>query len=132
MSYDPQASLQDDWQFTEGVVSGGFAYGLDRDTTGLPAAPAAGVRIRPGNPTQNQIAVAASTFGYRVTDKVFTIWSTTLRVDPTDAGTARVIPVENDRLTDDDGVTYIIKWVKETVYDTQYLVYCQRSTLTAE
>ncbi|WP_204466245.1 hypothetical protein, partial [Bifidobacterium pullorum] len=77
-TYDPYIALKDDWQFTEGVIEGGYAYGSDRNTTGLPVPPASGVKMRLGNPTQNQIAVAASTtIGYDITDRVVTIWANT-------------------------------------------------------
>jgi len=131
MPYNPQDALKNDWRYTEGVIAASFAYGPDRDTTALPLAPDDNVRMRPGNPSQNQIAIAASTFGYRPSDRLFTIWSHTLRTNPTDETTSRVIPLENDRITA-EGVSYIIKSVIQTVYDTQYIAYCRRSTLTEE
>jgi hypothetical protein len=127
MPYDPYEALKDDWQWTEGVVDAGFEYGPDRETAMLPIPPTDLVKVRPGNPTQNQIAIAASTFGYKTTDKVFTVWTNTLRVTPTDSSSAQVRATEHDKLIV-DGVEYIIKTVKDTVYDTQLLVYARRST----
>lgn len=129
MTYDPSASLKDDWQYTEGVIDAGVAYGSDRATTGLPVAPTSGVKVRKGNPTQNQIAVAASTFGYRSTDQIFTIWLNTLRVTPADESSSQVTLVEGDKITA-GGITWIIKSIKETVYATQSIAYCQQSTAT--
>lgn len=127
MPYDPYEALKDSWQWTEGVVNAGFGYGPDRETTGLPVAPADLVKVRPGNPTQNQIAVAASTFGYKTTDKIFTVWTNTLRVVPTDSESEQVRATEHDKIIF-RGVEYIIKTVKDTVYDTQLLIYAMRST----
>lgn len=129
MTWVPEEAYRDDWQYTEGVVDAGFAYGPDRDTTSLPAAPASGVKVRSGNPTQNQIAVAASTFGYKATDKIFTVWSNRLRADPADASSTAIIPTENDRLIV-DGTEWVMRWVKTTVYETQFIVYCSRSQST--
>lgn len=127
-TYVEYDSLKDDWQYTEGVIEGGFAYGPDRNTAGLPAAPSAGVRMRLGNPTQNQIAVAASTISYDFTDRVVTIWQNTLRVTPADPASLAVEPVQGDKVTA-RGKTYIVAWVKLTVYDTQWLCYLKESQL---
>ena len=121
------AMYRNDWQFTENVVDAGFAYGPDRYVTGLAAAPASGVKVREGNPTQNQIAVAASSHGFKATDKVFTLWTNTLRADPGDETTELISPEEGDRLTV-DSVMWVIKSVKPVVYYTQAILYCQRST----
>jgi hypothetical protein len=126
VGWDPHESYQATWSYTQNVVAGGFEYGPDRDVTGLPAAPADGVRLRVGNPNQNQIAIAASSFGYRDTDKVITVWSSTLREDPDDALTGRIYPLENDTLVV-GGVRYVLKSVKEAEFDTQYVCYCWRS-----
>ncbi len=124
--YDPRDSLLDDWQYTEGVTEGGFAYGPDRLTTGLPVAPSQFVKMRLGNPTQNQIAVQATTGSYEVTDRVVTIWANTLREDPEAPGSDAIEPEQGDRLTV-AGKTYVIVWAKATVYDTQWLCYVKQA-----
>lgn len=129
MIYDPAKALKDSWRYTEGIREVGFAYSPDRDIEGKPAAPAAEVKARPGNPTQNQIAVAAATFGYRTTDQVFTIWANTLREFPRNPSSPAIIPVEQDRIIY-KGVTWIIMSCKTTQYETQFLCYCQKSQAT--
>lgn len=123
--------LKNDWQMTEGILDAGFEYGPQRYTTGMPDAPASGVKVRKLNPTQSQIISAASTVGLRSTDGGFTVWSNTLRADPSEETSTAIVPVENDRLVV-EGVTWVIKTVKKTVYDTQFLVYCWQSTATPE
>lgn len=125
MTFDAQAMLADDWRFAEGVVDATFDYGPDRNRTGLAAAPATGVKVRPGNPTLDQIALAQ--VGYETTDRLFTIWSDTLRTDPADPLTERLYPDSGDRLTV-GGLLYIIQYVKQTMYDTQYIAYAKLST----
>lgn len=126
-TYDPYDDLKDDWKFTEGVLDAGFSYGPDRDTTGLPTEPSVDeVKVRLGNPTQNQIAVAASTMGYEATDRVLTIWANTLRSDPTDGGSDQIEPQQGDKMVA-DGLTWIIAWAKATVYKTQWLCYVRQS-----
>lgn len=118
-----------DWAFIDDVRNGGFRYSPDRDVVGLPVAPSTGVRIKIHNPTQNQIAVAASSFGYRSTDRSFVVWTDTLREVPEDQQTKRILPLENDKLIV-DGAEWIIRSVKSTVFDTQYICYCQESQFT--
>lgn len=130
MTYDPTCRLHGSWQFTEGVVDAGFEYGPDREVTGLPAAPASGVKVRVGNPTQNQIAVAAASVGYETTDKVVTLWSSRLRADPENPASTLIEPMEGDFVIV-SSVRWLIKSLKETLYSTQYICYCQRDTSAA-
>ena len=119
-----------DWRHVEGVVDAGYFFGPDRYAPGSrPVAPVAGVKVRPGNPSQNQIAIAAASFGYISTDRVFTVWKDTLRVTPSDKSSALIIPDENDRIRV-ALVTWVIKSIKEGVYDTQYIFYCQKHKST--
>lgn len=119
----------DDWKHTENVVDGLFAYSPDRKATeaGDPVAPVRGTKVRVGDPTQNEIAIAATTHGYRKTDKRITIWATTLRPIPNDKLSPLIEPNEGDLITV-AGVPYIIKSVHTVVYGTQHVCYCQRST----
>lgn len=126
MTFVPGTAYADDWENTQDIVDAGFVYGPDRDVTSLPAAPSSGVKVRAGNPTQNQIAVAASSFGFRPTDQIFTIWANRLRETPANSASTAIIPVENDQLVV-GGVTWIMKWVKTVQYGTQFVVYCARS-----
>lgn len=123
-----KALYANSWQYTQGVKTAAFVYGANRYTVGLPAAPASGVRVRVGNPSQDDIAVAASSFGYLPTDRVVTIWSNTLRADPLDALSERIAPLPNDKLQIEDESgrlhEYVIKSVKEAHWDTQYVCYC--------
>lgn len=130
MTYNPAEALRDDWQWVEGVVVGAFEYGPDRFTTGLPEAPDTGIRLRIGNPTKNQIAIAASTVGYRTTDQVITIWSDTLREDPPDENSQQLEPMEGDFIIV-SGYRWMIKSLKQTVYETQWVCYCARGTAQA-
>ncbi len=125
--FSPASWLKDEWQWVEGVFDAGFQYGPQTYTTGKAAAPGTGVKVRRGNPTQNQIAVAASTVGYESTDQIFTIWSNTLRATPSNANSARVYPQQGDMIIA-CGRTWIIKSIKDTMYDTQYIAYCGLST----
>lgn len=123
--------LKDDWKYTEGVVDGGFAYGADRDITDKPQAPTAGVKMRLSNPTQEAIAVAASSFGFRTTDMSIVVWANTLRATPSDETSQAIVPVEGDKLSV-NGVVYIIKRCHRTVYGTQFHCYCWQSQKTPE
>lgn len=125
--FSPYEWLKNEWQWVEGVANAGFQYGPQTYTDGKASAPSTGVKVRRGNPTQNQIAVAASTVGYETTDQIFTIWSNTLREDPSDEGSDRVYPQQGDMLIA-CGRTWIIQSVKDTMYDTQYIAYCRLST----
>lgn len=131
MEYDPTEVLRNDWQYTEGVTTAGIEYGPQTYVTGKATAPADNVRVRKGNPTQNQIAVAASTFGYAVTDQIFTIWSHTLREDPLDPDSERVYLVQGDFIVH-AGKRWRVEWVKATIYDTQYVAYCKLSVTTPD
>jgi len=125
--YSPREWLKNEWQWVEGVFDAGFQYGPQTYTDGKATAPSTGVKVRRGNPTQNQIAVAASTIGYETTDQIFTIWSNTLRTDPDDEDSDRVYPQQGDKLVA-CGRTWIIQSIKDTMYDTQYIAYCRLST----
>lgn len=125
--FSPASWLKDEWQWVEGVSDAGFQYGPQTYVTGKAIAPTSGVKVRRGNPTQNQIAVAASTVGYETTDQIFTIWSNTLRASPSNPNSARVYPQQGDLLIA-CGRTWIIKSIKDTMYDTQYIAYCGLST----
>lgn len=123
--------LKNDWQLTEGILDAGLVYGPERYKEDLPDAPASGIKVRAGNPTQSQIISVASTIGIRSTDGQFTVWANTVREDPTDETSTQIVPVEDDRLVV-EGVTWIIKSVKKAVYGTQFIVYCWQSTKTVE
>lgn len=131
MSTEAYDALKDDWQATEDVVDAGFSYGPNRFTTGLPTSPSSGVKVRVGNPTQSQILSAAATSGFRSTDKQITVWANTLRETPDDSQSEAITPVENDKLLV-EGVVWIVKTVKVTIYGTQFNCYCQQSTSTPE
>lgn len=126
MDRAPSYGHENDWRFVEGVLDGGFAYGPDRYTEGLPTAPTSGVKMRPGNPTQNQIAVAAASFGYETTDMVLTVWASTLRAITYDDRSTLIEPEREDRLIV-RGQTWIMQSVKPAVYGTQYVCYCRLS-----
>lgn len=120
-----------DWRYTQDIIDAGFAYGPDRYVVGLPTAPTSGVKVRVGDPTQNQIAVADATHGYRNGDKVVTIWSDTLRETPADCSSDAITPVEADRLTI-GGVTWIIKSVHTAVYGWRFVCMVRQSSSTVE
>lgn len=115
------------WVNTQDIEEASYAYGADRYTVGLPAAPNSGVRVRVGNPNHNDIAIAAASFGYLPSDRVITIWSHTLREDPTDENTSRIAATPGDKITVGT-LTYIIRSVKEAHWDTQYVCYCSLAT----
>lgn len=119
--YDFFALYKNDWQWVEGVVSARFSYGADRNTTGLPTAPASGVRIRLGDASIK--AAAAANVTYQPGDRLVTCWANTLREDPTSELTDRIIPLPGDYFTYNSTI-YNIQSVVTVEYDTQYVCYC--------
>jgi hypothetical protein len=120
---------RDDWQWTQDIYDAAYVYGSDRNTTGLPTAPGAGVKVRILEPTQNQIAVAASTVGYDSSDRVIEIWSDRLRAHPTDETSQIIRPMPADKIVV-DSVTWIIKSANSAVYGWRWVCMCKESALT--
>lgn len=121
MTYDFFELSKNDWQWTEGVVSAAFVYGPDRNTSGLPTAPSTGVRIRFGNASHG--GESAENTRYQPVSRLLTCWANTLREDPTDELTTRIIPLPGDYFTY-NSTNYVITSVKTVEYDTQYVCEC--------
>ncbi len=121
---------RNEWKWVQDVVDAGFAYGPDRAITGLPAAPVDYVKVRISDPSQNEIAVAASTHGYEIGDLMITIWSDTLRETPSDPESVAITPFNGDKITV-DGVTWVLKSVATAVYGWQFVCMARRSAFTA-
>lgn len=116
----------DDHEHVDGIESGGFAFGPQREFSGAtPTAPTTGVRFRRCNPTQNEVMVAAASFGYENNDMVFTVWAETLMDDDT-----VIEPKPGDKLIADQD--WIIKSVKRTVDYAQWRCMCRLSTKEPE
>ena len=74
-------NYNDDWKHVDGVQLGGYEFGPDRQFTvaeGTLVAPETGVAMLKTNPDHKEVVVAASTYGYEVTDMAFNVWASTL------------------------------------------------------
>lgn len=115
------ATYKDEWQNIEGVVSAAFSYGADRDTTGLPVAPTSGVRIRFGDAIQKPESAERSR--YQPIVRKVNCWADTLREDPTDELTTKIVPFPGDYFTY-NSTNYTIQSVHTVQYETQYVLEC--------
>lgn len=129
MVYDARAQFADDWQNIPDVVEARYEFGDEREFEGTaPTEPTSGVRVRLANPTQNEIAVAAATVGYKTTDRVLTVWAKTLsstyafEPQPQDV----IVLLDGD---DEDLSRWMVGSVKRTVFGAQFVCYCSASPL---
>jgi len=121
----------DQWRYMEHIVEARWEFGGQRVFSGdRPDAPQDGVMVGKADPTQNQIAVAASSFGYNTTDKVLTVWAKTLSEEYLFAPAVddRIIVLDED--TKEPVERWMIQSVQEVNFGSQFVCYCRLSPLT--
>lgn len=137
-----QAYLDGEEAYIEGIEDLGFSFGIDRKFDGSsPLAKTTGIKGRRGNPTHEQIGLAAALgTSVQVTDQIWTIWEGTFH-----GNAVKVMPAPADIIlvnaTNTDGslITpvsvaerWVLKWSKLVMYGAQYLCYCQISNAQAD
>lgn len=128
--YRPASDYKDSWKSVQNIAIGGFVFGPQRSGVEAVTAPSTGVRMRLTNPRFNDIVLAQS-MGIESLDMIITVWADTLRTNPSlsdDVTSPKIYPLTGDKWIDAEGHRWIIKNVKRTHWDTQYVTFCQRGT----
>jgi len=121
----------DEWKHMDddSIVDVGIVYSSDvRDdtTSRRKPAPTAGVKALRTDPSHNEIAILASgSFGFQSSDRRFTLFVNTLRVNPKDSKSDMLALVESDKIVS-GSFTYTILSMRLAVYDTQLICLCRR------